>query len=47
MVTGYQENDGDTTHNGVGSPYIPLLGGGADADLKKNLIAIIITARTL
>jgi type IVB pilus formation R64 PilN family outer membrane protein len=47
MVTGYQENDGNSTHNGVGSPYIPLLGGGADANVKKNLIAIIITARTL
>jgi type IVB pilus formation R64 PilN family outer membrane protein len=47
MITGYQENDGNSTHNGVGSPYFPLLGGGADADLKKNLIAIIVTARTL
>lgn len=47
MVTGYQENDGNATHNGVGSPYMPLLGGGADANVKKNLIAIIITARTL
>jgi type IVB pilus formation R64 PilN family outer membrane protein len=47
MVTGYQENNGNATHNGVGSPYMPLLGGGGDADITKNLIAIIVTARTL
>lgn len=47
MITGYQENDGSTTNNGVGSPYIPILGGGADANVKKNLIAIVVTARTL
>jgi type IVB pilus formation R64 PilN family outer membrane protein len=47
MVTGYQENGGNSTHNGVGSPYMPLLGGGADANVTKNLIAIIVTARTL
>lgn len=47
MITGYNEADGSTTHNGVGSPYFPLLGGGADASADHDLIAIVVTARTL
>lgn len=47
MITGYNEADGNNTHNGVGSPYFPLLGGGADASVGRNMIAIVVTARTL
>lgn len=47
MITGYNEADGSNTHNGVGSPYFPLLGGGADASVGRDMIAIVVTARTL
>lgn len=47
MITGYNEADSSNTHNGVGSPYFLLLGGGADASVGRDLIAIVITARTL
>lgn len=47
LLTGYSQSGGSTTHNGVGSPYIPLLGGGADATTNKQIIAIVITARIL
>lgn len=47
MITGYNEADGTSTHNGVGSPYFPLLGGGADATVGRDLIAIVVTAQTL
>ncbi|MGK9453026.1 secretin N-terminal domain-containing protein [Acidithiobacillus caldus] len=47
LLTGYSQSQGSTTHNGVGSPYFPLLGGGADASLSKQMIAIVITARIL
>lgn len=47
MITGYNEADGSSTHNGVGSPYFPLFGGGADATAGHDLIAIVVTAQTL
>lgn len=47
LLTGFSQNDDSTTHNGVGSPYFPLLGGGADASLSRQMIAIVITARIL
>lgn len=47
MITGYNEAGGNSTHNGTGSPYFPLFGGGADASTNHNLIAIVVTARTL
>ncbi|MHB1267681.1 MAG: PilN family type IVB pilus formation outer membrane protein [Acidithiobacillus ferriphilus] len=47
LLTGYSQKGGSTTHNGVGSPYLPLLGGGADANTSKQMIAIVITARIL
>lgn len=47
MITGYKEADGSTTRNGVGSPYFSFLGGGGDATVKRTLIAIVISARTL
>ncbi|AIA55734.1 PilN family type IVB pilus formation outer membrane protein [Acidithiobacillus caldus] len=47
LLTGYSQSQGSTTHNGVGSPYFPLLGGGADASLSRQMIAIVITARIL
>lgn len=47
MITGYNEADGSSTHNGVGSPYFPLLGGGADATVGRDLIAIVVTAQIL
>jgi len=47
MITGFQQNQGRQTNNGVGSPYLPIFGGGADATVNKILIAIVVTARTL
>lgn len=47
LLTGFKQNNGQTTRNGVGSPYMPLLGGGADANTKNQMIAIVITARIL
>lgn len=47
LLTGFKQNNGQTTRNGVGSPYMPLLGGGADANIKNQMIAIVITARIL
>jgi type IVB pilus formation R64 PilN family outer membrane protein len=47
LLTGYSQKGGSTTRNGVGSPYLPLLGGGADANTSKQMIAIVITARIL
>lgn len=47
MITGYKEADGNTTRNGVGSPYFAFLGGGGDAQVKRTLIAIVVSARTL
>lgn len=47
MITGYGKNSASNTHNGTGSPFMPALGGGADAQLKRNLIAIVVTARIL
>lgn len=47
MITGYNEADSSSTHNGVGSPYFPLLGGGADASVGRDMVVIVITARIL
>jgi type IVB pilus formation R64 PilN family outer membrane protein len=47
MITGYQEANESETHNGVGSPYLPLLGGGGDAQVTRNLIAIVVTAEVV
>lgn len=47
LLTGFSQKGGSTTHNGVGSPYLPLLGGGANASTSKQMIAIVITARIL
>jgi type IVB pilus formation R64 PilN family outer membrane protein len=47
LLTGYSQSGGNTSHNGVGSPYLPLLGGGANASTSKQMIAIVITAKIL
>lgn len=47
LLTGYSQSSGNTSRNGVGSPYFPLLGGGADATTSKQMIAIVVTARVL
>jgi type IVB pilus formation R64 PilN family outer membrane protein len=47
MIAGYQEADTSITHNGVGSAYNPLFGGGGDASNKRYLVAIIVTAGTI
>lgn len=47
MVTGFQQTDGSTNHQGVGSPNFPFLGGGASAQVDHTMVAIVITARKL
>jgi type IVB pilus formation R64 PilN family outer membrane protein len=47
LLTGYSQSGDNTTRNGVGSPYMPLLGGGANASTTKQMIAIVITAKIL
>jgi len=47
VLTGMREQSTSTTNNGIGSPYMPLLGGGVDAQKKDTMIAVVITARLL
>ena len=47
LLTGFKKNDGQTNHNGTFTPHIPILGGGGNASVEKDLIAIVITARVI
>jgi len=47
LLTSLQGEKGASTHNGVGSAYNPLFGGGFDANTSKTLIAVVITAKVL
>ncbi|MDE2343656.1 MAG: secretin N-terminal domain-containing protein [Betaproteobacteria bacterium] len=47
LLTGYKQHNDQTTHNGVGSPFFALLGGGADATRNNQMIAITVTTRLL
>lgn len=47
ILTGMRQQNTSTTNNGVGSPYIPLLGGGVDAQKGDTVIAVVISARLL
>lgn len=47
MLSGFEDTNGSSTHNGVGSAYNPLAGGGFDASTKRTILAIVITAKVL
>lgn len=47
ILTGVREQSTNTTNNGVGSAYMPLLGGGLDAQKTDTVIAVAITAKLL
>jgi type IVB pilus formation R64 PilN family outer membrane protein len=47
VLNSYAKTQGKTTNNGVGSPYLPILGGGADAAHDKTMVVITITARII
>lgn len=47
ILTGMRQQNTSTTNNGVGSPYLPLLGGGVDAQKGDTIIAVVISARLL
>lgn len=47
LLTGLQQNNGKTNRSGVGSPSNYALGGGADDNIDKQLISIVITAKVL
>lgn len=47
LLTGVQQLNGKSNHNGVGSSEIHLLGGGRDDNTSKQLTAIVVTAKVL
>jgi hypothetical protein len=47
ILTGMRQQNTSTTNNGVGSPYLPILGGGVDAQKGDTIIAVVISARLL
>ncbi len=47
VLTGYRQRGASVTNNGVGSPEMPLLGGGLDASNSDSILAVVISARLL
>jgi type IVB pilus formation R64 PilN family outer membrane protein len=47
VLTGMRQQTASVTNNGVGSPNVPLLGGGVDAQKGDTIIAVVISARLL
>lgn len=47
VLTGMRQIMSTSTNNGIGSPYMALLGGGIDAERGDTILAIVITARLL
>lgn len=47
VLTGYRQHSASITNNGVGSPDMPLLGGGVDANKSDSILAVVISARLL
>ncbi len=47
VLTGYRQRGASVTNNGVGSPEMPLLGGGVDASNSDSILAVVISARLL
>jgi type IVB pilus formation R64 PilN family outer membrane protein len=47
VLSELKQDTASTTHNGVGSPSMPLLGGGADASTSHQMIVITVSARIL
>jgi type IVB pilus formation R64 PilN family outer membrane protein len=47
LLTGMDDSNGQSTHNGIGDANNPLLGGGFDASTGRSIIAIVITAKVL
>lgn len=47
LLTGLQQDNGKSSHSGVGSSSNYALGGGIDDNTGKQLIAIVITAKVL
>lgn len=45
MLTGLQQSSAKSTDSGVGTPGFKALGGGVDAQLGKQLLVILVTAR--
>lgn len=47
VLTGMRQQSASTTNNGIGSPWMPLLGGGVDAQKGDTIISVVISARLL
>jgi type IVB pilus formation R64 PilN family outer membrane protein len=47
VLTGLRQQTLTSTNNGVGTPSLPLLGGGVDAQNNDTMLAVVITARLM
>ena len=47
VLTGMRQQNATTTNNGVGSPYLPVIGGGLDAQKQDTIIAVVVTAKLI
>lgn len=47
VLTGMRQVNISTANNGIGSPYLPILGGGVDAQKGDTVLAVVISARLL
>ncbi|MCQ0031469.1 pilus assembly protein PilN [Burkholderia glumae] len=47
LLVGLSEKETSTQNNGVGSPFMTLLGGGIDGTQSRTLYAVAVTARVL
>jgi hypothetical protein len=47
VLTGLRQQTLTSTDNGVGSPSLPIAGGGSDAQDNDTMIAVVITARLM
>ncbi|MEX3628540.1 MAG: pilus assembly protein PilN [Burkholderia sp.] len=47
LLVGLSEKETSMQNNGVGSPFMPLLGGGVDGTQSRTLYAVAVTARVL
>lgn len=47
VLTGMRQQTSSVTNNGVGSPNMPVFGGGVDAQKGDTIISVVISARLL
>ncbi|MCW3587393.1 secretin N-terminal domain-containing protein [Burkholderia cenocepacia] len=47
VLTGMRQQSTSVTNNGVGAPWMPLVGGGVDAQNGDTIISVVISARLI